>query len=164
MNITPPPISPRQMNMLRVVLSMAWADSTLEQKEVEVMLNRFSQLFSSNPEQQDYLQAQLKEYFVQDVPLKEAVARLTTNEEKEVALRLSYEVINASARTPDEALINEDESEAYKQLVQLLDLPEAVVKRAEGAASATLTQGGKNIVDMLAFRLRDQLTSQTADT
>ncbi|MEM8504262.1 MAG: TerB family tellurite resistance protein [Cyanobacteria bacterium P01_D01_bin.1] len=158
MNITPPPISPRQMNMLRVVLSMAWADSTLEQKEVEVMLTRFSQLFATDPEQQDYLQTQLKEYFVQDIPLAEAVAKLTTDEEKEVALRLSYEVINSSARTPDEALINEDESEAYSQLVQLLGLPNSVVKRAEEAASASLNQGGKNIVDMLAFRLREQLT------
>lgn len=158
MNITPPPISPRQMNMLRVVLSMAWADSTLEQKEVDVMLTRFSQLFATDPEQQNYLQAQLKEYFVQDVPIAEAVAKLTTDEEKEVALRLSYEVINASARTPDESLVNEDESEAYNQLVQLLGLPDAVVERAEEAASAALNQGGDNIIDMLAFRLREQLT------
>ncbi len=159
MNITPPPISPRQMNMLRVVLSMAWSDSTLEQKEVEVMLTRFSQLFATDPDQQDYLQAQLKEYFVQDVPLEETVGKLTTNEEKEVALRLSCEVINASARTPDESAVNEDESEAYRQLVELLDLPEAVVERAEEAANATLSQGGDNIIDMLAFRLREQLTT-----
>ncbi len=159
MNITPPPISPRQMNMLRVVLSMAWSDSTLEQKEVEVMLTRFSQLFATDPDQQAYLQAQLKEYFVQDVPLEETVGKLTTDEEKEVALRLSYEVINASARTPDESAVNEDESEAYRQLVELLDLPEAVVERTEEAASATLSQGGGNIVDMLAFRLREQLTT-----
>ena len=159
MNVTPPPISPRQMNMLRVVLSMAWSDSTLEQKEVEVMLDRFSQLFATDPEQQDYLQSQLKEYFVQDVPLEEAVSKLTTSEEKEVALRLSYEVINASARTPDEAQVNDDESEAYSKLVRLLDLPDTVVKRAEEAASAAFTQGGKNIVDMLAFRLREQLTT-----
>ncbi len=159
MNITPPPISPRQMNMLRVVLSMAWSDSTLEQKEVEVMVTRFSQLFATNPEQQDYLQTQLKDYFVQDVPLEEAVAKLTTSEEKEVALRLSYEVINASARTPDEAPVNDDESEAYNKLVQLLDLPDSVVERAEAAANAALTQGGQNIVDMLAFRLREQLTT-----
>ena len=158
MNITPPPISPRQMNMLRVVLSMAWSDSTLEQKEVEVMLTRFSQLFATDPEQQNYLQTQLKDYFVQDVPLEEAVAKLTTSEEKEVALRLSYEVINASARTPDEAQVNDDESKAYSELVQLLDLPDAVVKRVEESASATLNQGGQNVVDMLAFRLREQMT------
>ncbi|MEO0517028.1 MAG: TerB family tellurite resistance protein, partial [Cyanobacteria bacterium P01_A01_bin.116] len=68
MNIQPPPISPRQMNLLRVVLSMAWADDNLEQKEVDTMLTRFSQLFATDPEQQVYLQQQLQEYFVQDIP------------------------------------------------------------------------------------------------
>ena len=103
MNIQPPPISPRQMNLLRVVLSMAWADETLEQKEVDVMLNRFSQLFASEPDQQAYLQSQLKEYFVQDIPLEEAAGKIASDAEKEIAVRLSYEVINASARTPEEA-------------------------------------------------------------
>ncbi|EDX86166.1 hypothetical protein S7335_3869 [Synechococcus sp. PCC 7335] len=159
MNITPPPISPRQMNMLRVVLSMAWSDSTLEQKEVEVMLTRFSQLFATDPKQQDYLQTQLKDYFVQDIPLEETIAKLTTAEEKELALRLSYEVIYASARTPSEAYVNEEESEAYKKLVELLDLPDSVVKRAEAAASKARDQSGKNVIDMLAFRLREQLTT-----
>lgn len=159
MNIQPPPISPRQMNLLRVVLSMAWADKSLEQKEVETMLNRFSQLFSTDPEQQSTLQQQLQEYFVQDVPLSEAVAKLTTDEEKEVALRLSYEVINASQRTPDEDAINQAESEAYTTLVGLLKLPESTVKRAEQEATASLSQGGENIVDMLAFQLRDRLTT-----
>lgn len=157
MKIQPPPISPRQMNLLRVVLSMAWADNSLEQKEVETMLNRFSQLFATDPEQQVYLQQQLQEYFVQDIPLEEAVAKLTNAHEKEVALRLSYEVINASARTPEEAVVNQAESNAYKKLVSLLNLPSDTVSRAEQSAIAALNQGGKNIVDMLAFQLREHL-------
>jgi hypothetical protein len=159
MKMQPPPISPRQMNLLRVVLSMAWADDTLEQKEVETMLNRFSQLFASEPAHQKHLQQQLQEYFVQDVPLEEAVAKLTTDSEKEAALRLSYEVINASARTPDEAHVNQAESEAYQKLVALLDLPEAVVSRAEKEAAATLHPSGENVIDMLAYKLREHLMS-----
>ncbi|MEL6939242.1 MAG: TerB family tellurite resistance protein [Cyanobacteria bacterium J06598_1] len=158
MNIQPPPISPKQMNLLRVVLSMAWADSTLEQKEVEVMLNRFSQLFASEPEQQDYLQSQLKEYFVQDVPLEEAASKITTDAEKELAVRLSYEVINASARTPEEAKVNTEEQNAYKTLIEQLNLSDTIVKRAEQEAMASLSKGGDNIVDMLAYQLRDYLT------
>ena len=157
MNIQPPPISPRQMHLLRAVLSMAWADDTLEQKEVEVMLNRFSQLFASSPEQKSYLQQQLQEYFVQDVPLEEAVSNLSTDADKELVLRLSYEVINASARTPDEAVVNQPESEAYQKLVTLLDLPEATVKKAEAEATAAVEKGDSNVVDMLAFKLRDYL-------
>ncbi|MGB3299856.1 MAG: TerB family tellurite resistance protein [Phormidesmis sp.] len=158
MNIQPPPISPRQMNLLRVVLSMAWADKSLERKEVETMLSRFSQLFATDPEQQTYLQQQLQEYFVQEIPLEETARKLTTDAEKEVALRLSYEVINASARTPEEALVNQAESKAYQKLIELLALPSNVVSRAEQEATAQLGQGGNNIIDMLAFQLRDHLS------
>lgn len=157
MNIQPPPISPRQMNLLRVVLSMAWADNSLEQKEVSLMLDRFSRLFATDPEQQTYLQQQLQEYFVQDIPLEEAVAKLTNDTDKEIVLRLSYEVIHASARTPKEATVNDEESQAYKELVSLLNLPSDTVKRAEKEARAYRQQGGKNIVDMLAYQLREYL-------
>ncbi|MGI8936122.1 MAG: TerB family tellurite resistance protein [Phormidesmis sp.] len=159
MNIQPPPISPRQMNLLRVVLSMAWADATLEHKEVATMLSRFSQLFATDPQQQQQLQQQLQEYFVQDVPLEEAVKKLTTDAEKEVVLRLSYEVINASARTPDEALVNQAESEAYQKLVSLLNLPPSVVSRAEEEATASFNPGNQNVIDLLAYKLREHLTS-----
>lgn len=159
MNIQPPPISPRQMNLLRVVLSMAWADQSLEQREVETMLKRFSQMFATDPKQQASLQQQLQEYFIQNIPIEEAAAKLTTPAEKEVALRLSYEVIQSSARTPDEAHINPAEREAYQKLSALFALPDEVVARAEQAATAVLKQGGQNIIDMLAFQLRDQLTS-----
>jgi len=159
MSIQPPPISPRQMNLLRVVLSMAWADDSLEQKEVDVMLGRFSQLFATAPGQQDHLKSQLQECFVQNIPLEEAASKITSDDEKELALRLSYEVINASARTPDEANVNEAESEAYKRLINQLALPEDIVKRAEQEATASLNQGGDNIVDMLAYQLRDYLAT-----
>ena len=145
------------MNLLRVVLAMAWADDSLEQKEVDTLLNRFSQLFANSPAQQTQLHSELSEYFIQDIPLPETVSKLTTPEEKEVALRLSYEVINASARTPTEDRINEPESSAYNLLVSLLGLPPEVVKRAEKEATASLNEGGGNIVDMLAFQIKQQL-------
>ena len=157
MNMQPPPISPRQMNLMRVVLSMAWADDSLEQKEVDTMLARFSQLFATEPQQQKNLQQQLSDYFIQQVPLEEAVAKLTTDAEKEVALRLSYEVIAASTRTPEEDAINRAEGEAYQKLLSLLALPKSTVERAEKEATASLEEGGKNIIDMLAFQLREQL-------
>ena len=159
MNMQAPPISPRQMNLMRVVLSMAWADDSLEQKEVDTMLERFSQLFATDPQQQQNLQQQLQEYFVQKVPLEEATAKLTTEAEKEVALRLSYEVIASSTRTPEENAINRAEGEAYQKLLSLLALPQATVERAEKEATAKLKKGGDNIVDMLAFQLREYLNT-----
>lgn len=145
------------MNLLRVVLAMAWADDSLEQKEVDTMISRFSHLFATDPQQQTQLQSQLTEYFVQEIPLPEAVSKLTTAAEKEVALRLSYEVINASARTPNEDKVNQQESDAYNLLVTLLKLPADVVARAEKEATASLTEGGDKIIDMLAFQIKEQL-------
>ena len=142
---------------MRVVLSMAWADDSLEQKEVDTMLQRFSQLFATETQAQTQLQQQLQEYFVQKVPLEESAAKLTTEAEKEVALRLSYEVIQSSTRTPEENAINRAEGEAYQKLLSLLALPPEVVERAEKEATASLEEGGKNIVDMLAFQIRDYL-------
>jgi hypothetical protein len=48
-----------------------------------------------------------------------------------LVLRLGYEVIASSTRTPDEPAINAEEAEAYKRLVGLLNLPEDAVKRIE---------------------------------
>lgn len=155
MNIQSPLISPSQMNLLRVVLSMAWADDSLEQKEVEVMIDRFSQLFATDPNQRQQLKQQLQEYFVQEIPLEETVSKLTTNAEKEIALRLSYEVISASTRTPSEAPINDKEHQAYQTLISLLNLPADVVERIEKAADTDLNQSHKNVIDMLAFKLRE---------
>lgn len=155
MNIQSPLISPSQMNLLRVVLSMAWADDSLEQKEVEVMIDRFSQLFATDPNQRQQLKQQLQEYFVQEIPLEETVSKLTTNAEKEIALRLSYEVISASTRTPSEAPINDKEHQAYQTLISLLNLPADVVERTEKAAATDLSQRHKNVIDMLAFKLRE---------
>ncbi len=159
MNIQPPLISPSQMNLLRVVLSMAWADDSLEQKEVEVMIDHFSQLFATDPNQRQQLKQQLQEYFVQEIPLEETVSKLTTTAEKEVALRLSYEVISASTRTPGESLINDKEHQAYQTLVSLLNLPADVVERTEKAATAALNQSHTNVIDMLAFKLREHFIS-----
>lgn len=131
----PPPITPRQMNLLRVVTAMAWADGHLAQEEVDVMLEQFSRLFATGP-QQEHLRQELREYLMQNIPLEELIPKLKTQQERELVLTLGYEVINSSARTPDEPSINEEEAAAYQKLVKLLDLPEDVVKRIETGIAA----------------------------
>jgi len=66
------------------------------------------------------------------------VAQIESPEERELILKLGYEVINVSARTPNEPTINQQEAAAYKELVKLLDLPEAVVNRLEADTSKSL--------------------------
>ncbi len=127
----PPSISPSQMTLLRIVSTMAWSDGQLADEEVSVMLDQFSHLFASNGSQQAALRDELRDYLMQNLPLEELVPKLTNPAERELVLKLGYQVINSSARTPDEDLINEEEAEAYSALVSLLDLPAEVVQRVE---------------------------------
>ncbi|GAB4283866.1 MAG: hypothetical protein Fur0025_14140 [Oscillatoriaceae cyanobacterium] len=127
----PPPITPRQMNLLRVVTAMAWSDGELAKEEVDLMLERFSKLFATVPEHQQQLQQELRDYMMQNLPLEESIAKLETPQERELVLKLGYAVIAASARTPDEPNINQEEAEAYRKLVELLQLPPETVQRLE---------------------------------
>jgi tellurite resistance protein len=140
------------MNLLRVAAYMAWSDGGLAEEEAVVMLNRFSRIFARSDAHQEALRQELHEYLVQNIPLTELIPKLKTQEEKELALRLGYEVISASARTPDEDIINEDEEVAYRQLVDLLGLPSEVVSRIE--ADVHSASGSDNVFDRMEADLR----------
>ncbi|NET10580.1 MAG: TerB family tellurite resistance protein [Merismopedia sp. SIO2A8] len=152
---TPPPpsISPRQMNILRIATSMAWCDGELSPEEADVMLERLSQVFESSKIQQEHLQDELRSYLVQKIPLDELVPNLRTSEEKELVLRLGYEVIRASARTPDEEVVNDDEETAYNHLKVLLNLPTAAIQRIETDVEENLPPS-ETLMDTLARELR----------
>jgi alkanesulfonate monooxygenase SsuD/methylene tetrahydromethanopterin reductase-like flavin-dependent oxidoreductase (luciferase family) len=149
---TPPPpsITPRQMNLLRIVASMAWADGELATEEVNFMLDRFCRLFATEAEAQQ-MQQELRDYIMQNIPLDELIHQLETQNERELVLQLGYEVISSSSRTPDEPKINTEEAAAYQKLVQLLNLPEDTVKRIETESSVTGNSEG--IVEKIAQRL-----------
>ena len=148
----PPSITPDQMTLLRIVSTMAWSDGNLAEEEVDVMLQQFSELFA-NGSSQSALREELRDYLMQNIPLEELVPQLTSQAEKELVLRLGYQVISASARTPEEAKINQEEAEAYRKLIVLLDLPEARVNQIEqDAAQENLSAEG--LVDHMTETLR----------
>lgn len=152
---TPPPpsISPRQLTLMRVVASMAWSDGDLAVEEVGLMLKRFSALFAQDGQHQEQLQQELRDYLTQNIPLEELVPKLQSEEERELVLRLGYEVISSSARTPDESLINPEEEEAYQRLLQLVDLPADTVQRLEAEAK-TAAESSDSVVDSLTNNLK----------
>lgn len=151
---TPPPpsISPRQMTLLRIVASMAWADGHLAAEEIDLMLDRFSSLFSVDTEQQQQIQAELRDYLMQNIPLQELTPKLQSAEERELVLRLGYEVIRSSSRTPDEPKINAEEATAYQALVQLLNLPMETVRQIEHEVDQE-AHDSVDLVDTLTRRL-----------
>lgn len=148
----PPSISPRQLTLMRVVASMAWSDGNLATEEVDLMLRRFTGLFAKNDEQQAELQKELRDYLMQNIPLEELVPQLQSQEERELVLRLGYEVISSSARTPEEAMINPEEEDAYQRLVSLLDLPSETVKQLESEAQTA--DVSDSVVDSMTEHLR----------
>ncbi|MCS7030516.1 MAG: TerB family tellurite resistance protein [Gloeomargarita sp. SKYG116] len=155
-----PTISPRQMNLLRVVAAMSWSDGELSPEECHLILDRFSQLFAQDAEQQARLRQELHDYVTQNIPLEELVPKLQTETEKQLVLQLGYAVIKASRRTPDEPLINEDEKAAYTQLINLLQLPAEQVKALEAEMDIQLQQKS-NVVEAVVDKVNQYLHSES---
>jgi hypothetical protein len=139
------------MNLLRIVTSMAWSDGHLASEEIDLMLDRFSGMFAADAPQQQRLRQELQEYMTQNIPLEELTPKLQSVEERELVLRLGYEVIRSSARTLTEEKINEEEAAAYTRLVQLLNLPVETVQQVESEVSTQPSSEG--IVDSLTRKL-----------
>jgi uncharacterized membrane protein YebE (DUF533 family) len=140
------------MNLLRVVTAMAWSDGGLATAESEMMLDRFSELFATSAPQQQQLRQELQDYMMQNIPLEELIPHLQTQAEKELVLRLGYEVICSSSRAPGEAAVNADEAAAFEKLAGLLELPTEVVQQIKADVEATLGNE-EPLVDRLTRQL-----------
>jgi uncharacterized membrane protein YebE (DUF533 family) len=126
------------MNLLRAVTAMAWSDGALEVAEVELMAQQLSQHFASDPGQQASLAKQIREYFVQRIPLNEVLPTISDEAEKRLILKLGYLVIAASARSPEEPVVNLEELDAFQQLVDKLQLSPEVVQQVSQEAEGEL--------------------------
>ena len=126
-----PSISAQQMIILRIAASMAWADNNFAPVQLEVILSRLSRQFATDSQHQEKLRQELQNYLSQNIPLEDLVPKLNSTEEKEMVLRLSYEIISSNQ-------INQLETVVYQQLLQLLDLPSEVVTKIETEVRAQL--------------------------
>ncbi len=150
-----PSISPRQMNLLRVVAAMSWSDGELSPEESTLILDRFSQLFAQDQQQQARIRQELQDYVTQNIPLEEIVPKLQSDTEKFLVLQLGYAVIQASRRAPGEPLVNEDEKAAYAKLIDLLGIPPEQVTALEAAMDAQLQS--QSVVDAVVDSVNQYL-------
>jgi uncharacterized membrane protein YebE (DUF533 family) len=150
-----PSISPRQMNLLRVVAAMSWSDGELSPEESTLILDRLSQLFAQDQQQQAHIRQELHDYVNQNIPLEEIVPKLQSDTEKFLVLQLGYAVIQASSRAPGEPLVNEDEKAAYGKLVALLNLPPEQVTALEAEMDAQLQS--QSVVDAVVDSMNQYL-------
>ena len=119
-----PSITPEQMNMLRIAVSVAWADGNFTPEQMNVILSRLSREFAIDTEHQYSLQQELQNYLAKNIPLEELVPKLKNFGEKERVLKLSYEIIRSNK-------MNHQEIEVYQKLLKLLDLPQDIVEQVE---------------------------------
>ena len=124
-----PSISTQQMIILRIAASMAWADNNFAPVQLDVILSRLSRQFATDSQHQEKLLQELQNYLSQNIPLEELVPKITSNSEKELVLKLSYEIISSNQ-------INQQEAVVYQRLLQLLDLPPEVIARIEAEVNS----------------------------
>jgi urea transport system ATP-binding protein len=120
-----PTVTPEQMNLIRLAASMAWADGNFAPEQKQVILTRLSEQFTNDSQHQAELREELENYLGADTPfLEQLVEPLQTTEQKEIALRLSYEIIRSNGVNVMEAMV-------YQHLLDLLALPQATVQAIE---------------------------------
>lgn len=124
-----PTVTPDQMRILRIAAAMAWADGNFAPEQMRVILTRLSQQFSNDPAHQAELREELKNYLGKEISLETLVPQITTEEERETVLRLSYEIIRSNR-------INEAGIVVYQKLLELLNLPPAMVQTIEAEIEA----------------------------
>ncbi|MEA5419416.1 urea ABC transporter ATP-binding protein UrtD [Spirulina sp. CCNP1310] len=124
-----PTVTPDQMRILRIAAAMAWADGNFAPEQMRVILNRLSQQFSNDPAHQAELREELKNYLGKEISLETLVPQITTEEERETVLRLSYEIIRSNR-------INEAGTVVYQKLLEFLNLPPAMVQTIEAEIEA----------------------------
>lgn len=135
------PSRQRQLDLLRIVCCVAWADGDVSEAEKTLLEQLVAQYFPQPPDEgASVLTAarQLAAWAQELTALEEVVPRLSLAEDRVLALKLSYLMARIDRRTPDEPSINPQEKRAYRRLVELCDLPEEQVREAEWAAERDL--------------------------
>jgi hypothetical protein len=159
------------LNILRIVGVMAWADGKLSEEEVDLLIDQFkidlptdphplfyaedsTALFGSfreSPPISEQLQERIDaELAFKDIlsqcryeptPLPELVAKLETQEDRCLTVKLAYMVIKASpAPKKQDNLFSKEEKEAYRQLLELVNLEPDLITEIELQADRELEQ------------------------
>lgn len=140
----PANLRPEEFNILQIVSAMAWADGEFASEERDALFSMLAKLFAETEEEAGSLYQTLQSQPA--TSLEELVAQLTSEDDRELALKLSYMVIQANDSSPNQAAdtpINIKEKAAYRRLVDLLHLSDDTIEKTEWAADEELKQHGK---------------------
>ncbi|CAK6691173.1 MAG: TerB family tellurite resistance protein [Cyanobium sp. MAG_137] len=133
----------RQLDLLRVVCCVAWADGDVSADEKGLLEKLVAKYFTSGDGSGANQEAarQLAAWTVDSSVLAEVIPRLTSGEDRALALKLSYMMAKVGQRPQDSSPINPAEKALYRQLVEALGLSESEVTETEWAAEQELSSG-----------------------
>jgi len=119
-------LSPHQLKLLRVIAAVADADGKISPIEMEIILDKLSQVFADNPQEQTKLREELKDYLLQGVEtdLEVMIAEITDPEERQLILNLSRQILGSHDA-------QDLEWTAYQTLVKALNVPLEVLTKLE---------------------------------
>jgi hypothetical protein len=148
-------ISMNEQNLFQIVCSVAWSDGEFSQEERELLSRLIQQYSTSVNPAEEGLEGlhRLSSGPLRSEEWEQLVHSLGSEEDRELALKLSYMMIRISAGHSGRSGINRQEKIAYRRLVDLLALPVQTIEEIEWAAEAEL--GQKNgILEVLSSRFR----------
>ncbi len=129
-----------QAALLRIVCTVAWADGECSSAERELLAELVARHLHGNIAS-GLAEAELEAFLVERLPvagLGDLVAQLTSSDDRQLALKLSYMMVRVGRRSPAEPSINAQERAAYRLLVDRLGLGDETIREIEWAAEADL--------------------------
>lgn len=135
-------LSAPQRALLRIVCWVAWADGDFAAEERQLLEKLVFRLMPAQvgvDEAHDAFHSLLAEQ-LQAVDLEALVAELGDSDERQLAVKLAVQMLAANQRPDDTAPVNPAEKQAYRRLLEALQLPDAEVAEAEWAARQELQQ------------------------
>lgn len=128
-----------QRALLRIGCWVAWADGDFAAEE-RVLLERLAGrlLVESSGEAAAEAARALAAETVDGLDPARLVADLTNRDDRQMAVKLAVMLLAVQRHSAEEAPINPAERQAYRRLLELLELPEQEVEEAEWAARRDL--------------------------
>lgn len=149
----PDPLPDTDLDLLRILCTVAWADGDFAPEERDLLQRLVERYFL--PEAGDSAAGELIGRLAAEATRAETldavVPRLKTEENRELALKLAYMVIRVGRRPGDDDSINPAEKRTYRRLVELLELSDGQIREVEWAAEQELRRTG-SLWDLLKRR------------
>jgi uncharacterized membrane protein YebE (DUF533 family) len=147
-------LSAAQRALLRIVCWVAWADGDFADEErqlLETLVFRLMPPEVGIAEAEDAFRSLLAEQ-LQSIDLEALVAELGDSDERQLTVKLAVQMLAVNQRPDDNAPVNPAEKQAYRRLLEALQLPEAEVAEAEWAARQDLQQK-RGVLEVIGMAL-----------